>query len=259
MKTVVITGASAGIGKTAALLFAQKGWRVYGLSRRGLAPEGVTGIAADITDDEQVNAAFARIAAECGKVDVLINNAGFGISGAVEFTSTRDAQRLMDVDFMGTVRCARAAIPHMEKGGRIVNVSSVAAVFAIPFQTFYSAAKAAVNLFTLGLANELRPFGIKVCAVMPGDVRTDFTGSREKALEGDEKYGGRISKGVAVMEKDERGGMPPEKVARALYRAATRKHPPIMTTVGGSYRLLVFLDRLFPKGLSNFIVGKMYQ
>ena len=110
-------------------------------------------------------------------IDVLINNAGFGISGAVEFTGTEEAQRQLDVNFFGMVRMNRQVLPVMRKQGygRIVNLSSVAGAIPIPFQTYYSASKAAINSYTMALANEVKPFGIQVCCVQPGDIRTGFT------------------------------------------------------------------------------------
>ena len=107
----------------------------------------------------QVRSAVAEIMDRAGRIDVLVNNAGFGISGAVEFTDTAEAQRLLDVNFFGMVRMNKAVIPHMRQAGRgrIVNLSSVAAPCPIPFQAYYSAGKAAVNAYTMALANELRP------------------------------------------------------------------------------------------------------
>ena len=142
-------------------------------------------------------------------IDVLINNAGFGISGAVEFTTTEDAQHQLDVNFFGMVRMNRQVLPVMRRQcyGRIVNLSSVAGAIPIPFQTYYSASKAAINSYTMALANEVKPFGIQVCCVQPGDIRTGFTAAREKNPEGDDIYGGRIARSVAGMERDEQNGM----------------------------------------------------
>ena len=170
----VITGGTSGIGRATALCLRDAGYDVYELSRREQGVEGLHHIRCDITDEDQVRAAVAEIIGQAGRIDVLINNAGFGISGAVEFTDTAEAQRLLDVNFFGMVRMNKAVIPHMRQAGRgrIVNLSSVAAPCPIPFQAYYSAGKAAVNAYTMALANELRPFGITVCAVQPGDIHT---------------------------------------------------------------------------------------
>lgn len=186
----VITGGTSGIGRATALCLRDAGYDVYELSRREQGVEGLRHIRCDITDEDQVRAAVAEIIGQAGRIDVLINNAGFGISGAVEFTDTAEAQRLLDVNFFGMVRMNKAVIPHMRQAGRgrIVNLSSVAAPCPIPFQAYYSAGKAAVNAYTMALANELRPFGITVCAVQPGDIHTGFTAARVKTMAGDDVY-----------------------------------------------------------------------
>ena len=206
----VITGGSSGIGLNAARALRDRGLNVYELSRRAENAEpGVTHLQADVTDETQVNAAVAEILRREGRIDILINNAGFGISGAIEFTPPQEARRQFDVNFFGMVNMNRAVLPVMRQqgGGRIVNMSSVAAPIAIPFQAYYSASKAAVRTYSLALASEVRPFGIEVCVIMPGDIATGFTAARRKSCGGDDVYNGRIARSVAVMEHDERTGM----------------------------------------------------
>ena len=259
-RVAVITGGSAGIGRAAAALFAQKGYTVCELSRSGQDCDGVRHITADMCDEESVNAAFRQIMDDYGRLDVLVCNAGWGISGAVEFTEVAAAQRLFDVNFFGTLRCIRAAVPILRQQGfgSIVCLSSVAAPLAIPYQSFYSASKAAVNDLVLALRCELRQFHVRVSAVMPGDAKTSFTASREKLHAGDEIYGGAIGRAVAAMEKDERGGMGPEVVAKKIYRAATARHPRPFYVAGAKYRLFMVLDRLLPTGTVNRIIGLLY-
>ena len=258
-KTVVITGASAGIGLACARLFLQNGWTVYCLSRTFSQPDPVRHIPTDVSDEDSVNQAFAQIKDECGQIDLLINNAGFGISGATEFTTLTDAKRLFDVNFFGGFCCAKAAIPLMrERGGRILNVSSAAAIFSVPFQSFYSASKSAVNALTLAFRNELAMFGISVCAVMPGDIKTHFTASREKSFAGEDIYQGRIGPSVAVMEKDEQNGMSVVFISRFIYRVACKKHVSTIYTAGVKYKLFALLSKCLPSRLVNFIVGKLY-
>jgi len=218
MKTVaLVTGGTSGIGLAAARALAEAGWSVYTLSRRGSDLPGLHHLAADVTDETAVTAAVDTVIRQEGRLDLVVHCAGFGISGAVEFTDTEDAQRLFDVNFFGMVRVNKAAIAHLRRSkGRIIHVSSVAAPVAIPFQTYYSCTKAAVNDYTLALANELRPFGISVCAVMPGDIRTGFTAAREKSVVGDDCYNGRIRRSVGRMEHDEQNGMAPEAVGRLI-------------------------------------------
>ena len=136
-KTVVITGGSSGIGRAAALALTKTGARVYELSRSGRDADGVKHITADVTDEAALRAAAEEIAAREGHIDILICCAGFGISGAVEFTETEAAQRLMDVNFFGAVRTVRAFMAHLRASrGRIVLIGSVAGILPIPFQTY---------------------------------------------------------------------------------------------------------------------------
>ncbi len=258
-RIVVITGASGGIGNAAAKAFLQRGCTVYGLSRSAGNIEGVRYIQTDVTAESSVRSAFERIASEAGSIDLLINNAGFGISGAAEFTELEDAKRLFDVNFFGGFVCTKHAVPLMRrKGGRILNVSSAAAIFSIPFQSFYSASKSAVNSLTLALGNELGRFGISVTAVMPGDVKTNFTAARRKSVKGEDLYGGIIEKSVAKMERDEENGMTPEYIAEQLVKISEKRRVKPIYALGAQYKVFAVLSKILPNGFINTVVGKMY-
>ena len=158
------------------------------------------------------------------------------------------------------VNMNRAVLPVMRQqgGGRIVNMSSVAAPIAIPFQAYYSASKAAVRTYSLALASEVRPFGIEVCVIMPGDIATGFTAARRKSCDGDDVYHGRIARSVAVMEHDEQTGMTAEFAGQFVARRATQKRAKLICTMGHKYALFVFLMRILPTGLATRIVGRIY-
>ncbi|MBQ6551133.1 MAG: SDR family oxidoreductase [Lachnospiraceae bacterium] len=259
-KVAVVTGASSGIGEAAAKMLLEKGYTVYGLSRRGTCPEGAVGLSMDVTDEARVKTVFREIREKEGRIDLLINNAGFGISGPVEFTETADAFSQMNVNFFGQFLCAREVLPYMreQKSGRIVFTSSVAASMAIPYQSFYSASKAAVNSVALALRNEVKDFGITVTAVMPGDVHTGFTDARVK----DTASGGvykRSDSAVAAMEKDERNGMTPEFAAGIVVKAALKKHPKPLYIAGPKYQVFYLLFKLLPARLVYWVIGKMYS
>lgn len=258
-KVAAITGASSGIGRATAKYFSSKGWKVYNLSRRPSGEAGITDIAADVTAEEEIIKAFAQIRFESGRLDLLINNAGFGISGAVEFTELSDARDQFDVNFFGTFNCIKAALPMLkESQGRIICLSSAAAIFAIPFQSFYSATKAAINILVCALANELKSFKVSVCALQLGDVKTGFTAAREKSYAGDDIYGGAIGRSVSVMEKDEQNGMSPETIAAVIYKTANKRKVKPLYTVGIQYRILAFLNKILPHSFVNFVIRKMY-
>lgn len=259
MKVVAITGASSGIGRATAEHFAARGWKVYNLSRSPSGKAGITDIAADVTAEEEVKKALAHIRSESGRLDLLVNNAGFGISGAVEFTELSDAERQFDVNFFGTFNCIKAALPMLkESQGRIICMSSAAAIFAIPFQSFYSATKAAINILVCALANELKPFKVSICALQLGDTKTGFTAARVKSYAGDDVYGGAIGRSVAIMEKDEQSGMSPETIAAAIYKTAHKRKVKPLYTVGIQYKVLAFLNKILPHSLVNFVIRKMY-
>ena len=260
-KTVAaVTGGSSGIGLQTALALLDKGCRVYELSRHDAGTPGVIHITADVSDEKQVRSAIDEIVSREGRLDILVCNAGFGISGAAEFTENADAKRLMDVNLFGAVNCCRAACAHMrrQKGGRIICTSSVAAPVAIPFQAWYSVSKAAVSTYAAALRNEVRPFGISVCCVLPGDIRTGFTAAREKSAAGDDVYSGRIERSVAVMEHDERTGMEPEAAGRYIAKLAMKKYVKPQYAIGLKYKFFVMLARLLPCDVCGRLVYSIY-
>lgn len=259
-RVCVITGGTSGIGLCTAQALAEKGCKVYALSRRAQGPAGIEYLAADVTQEESLASAVQSIMQREGRIDVLINNAGFGISGAVEFTPTQDAQRQLDVNFFGMVRMNLQVLPVMRKQGygKIINLSSVAGAIPIPFQTYYSVSKASINAYTMTLANEVRPFGIQVCCIQPGDIRTGFTAAREKNPQGDDIYSGRISRSVAGMEHDEQTGMRPETAGAYIARIATRQRLRPVYTIGLKYQIFCVLAKLLPSAWLNALVGLLY-
>lgn len=255
----IVTGAGSGIGYETAKLLKEMDMEVWDLSRRERCPEGVNHITCDISDENRVMTAVNLIYSRTGHIDLLINNAGFGISGSVEFTQAEESERLMRVNLLGADNVTRACLKYLrEGGGRIVFISSAAAVFPIPFQAWYSASKAALAAYALALRNEVRPFGIDVTVLLPGDIKTGFTGSRQKQTRGDDIYNGHIAKSVAVMEKDEINGMSAEYAARQVVKASTRRNPPPLKSIGPKYGLLLFLNRILPARFVNFLLGKLY-
>lgn len=258
MKTLVITGGSSGIGRATALLYASKGWKVYELSRHGASADGIVHIDCDVTKPELCQAAVNEVLAHESRVDLLISNAGMGVAGSVEHTTDEELHKQMDVNFFGAVNIARAILPQMraQRGGRIIFVTSVAAVFSIPFQAYYSASKAALNMVALALQNEVREFGIDVCCLLPGDVKTGFTDAREKVYAGADVYP-HMQKAIETMEHDEQTGMTPEKVASQLWRMGNNRLVGIYN-ITGWYKYACLLDKILPKTLVNRIVGWLY-
>jgi short-subunit dehydrogenase len=243
-----------------AQIFKDKGYNVYGIARRLGDAEGIKYLQADVTDFASLKDAFEKIHNEAGHIDILINNAGMGISGAVEHTSLEDAKYNFDVNFFGVFCTLKAVIPYMRKGGggKIINISSVAAKLSIPFQAFYSATKAAVNQLTEAVRIEVKPFNIQLCSIMPGDVKTGFTSNRRKNAPENEFYGDRIEKSIAVMERDEQGGMSAEYAGQVIYKTVVRKRLPLYKTIGWKYQLFILLSRFLPARFVNDVIGSMY-
>ena len=259
-KVAIVTGGSGGIGRCTAAELRRAGCTVYEFSRRERPAEGIAHVSVDVTDEAQVRAAVDEIAAREGRIDILVNNAGFGISGAAEYTAPADAHAQLELNLFGTDNMVRAVLPHMraQGGGRIVCMSSVAGLLPIPFQLWYSVSKSAILSYVLALQNEVRPFGITVCAVLPGDIASGFTDARRKSEAGDSVYAGRIARSVAVMEKDERGGMSPAYAGAFVARCALKKRSRPMVVMGLAYKAAAMAAKLLPRRFSNWLVGLIY-
>ncbi|MBQ7647089.1 MAG: SDR family oxidoreductase [Clostridia bacterium] len=260
-KVCIVTGGSSGIGKCTVLSLLGKGCTVYEFSRRDPGSGNIgQHIYCDVTDEETVRNAVSSVLQKEGRIDILVNCAGYGISGAIEFTDLDDAKRQFDVNFFGMVNVCKAVLPVMRRqsSGRIVNISSVAAPVSIPFQAFYSASKAAINSYTLSLANEVRNYGITVTAVQPGDISTGFTSARKKSEKGDKEYGGRIKRSVEKMERDEMGGMKPETAGKYIAKIALKKRIKPLYAIGFSYKAICVLCKILPAGATNKLVYLLY-
>ena len=257
-KVVVITGASSGIGLATARRLSKKGYKVYGLALNEFSDKLFECFCADVNDLEAVTHVLETVKQREGRIDAVINNAGFGIAGAVEYATPEMIQKIFDTNLTALVKISSVAMKYLkETKGNLVNVSSVAGVLPIPFQACYSATKAAVLNFSLALDGEVRRFGVKVTAVLPGDTKTGFTAAR--VIEGGEAdYGGCIGKSVHRMEKDEQNGKSPDSVARVIEKALQKRCPPLKITVGAQYKLFVWLGKILPTRLVNFILRKMY-
>ncbi len=204
-QVIIITGASSGFGKATAEMLSAKGHIVYGLCRREMQDSDIRYRQCDVRNREQIATVVAEIVKEQGRVDVLINNAGMGIGGALELATEEEIDLQMGTNFMGCVNMCQAVLPYMRKAhkGKIINLSSIGGVMGLPYQGFYSASKFAIEGFTEALAAEVTGFGIRVCMVEPGDFATGFTGSRKnsQATMNDPDYGPIFKRSLAIIEK----------------------------------------------------------
>ena len=249
-KLVVITGASSGIGKELLKLYIRAGDTAVNVSRTN--PDGYEPyVYGDLTDRESIKAAVAEIARRYGKIDVLINNAGIGISGALELLPEDEIERVFAVNLTGTVYMTKYALPLMDRGARIVNISSAAAFFGLPFRGLYCSAKAGVNMLSYSLRAELRPLGIDVTSVCPGDTKSNFTANRLKNFETAERYGDRIKKAAEGIDLKDGKRMPAEIMARKIYKRITRKKTRPDYLIGGKMVFLRFASKFFTR---NFFI-----
>ena len=181
-KTIIITGTSSGIGFTLAEYFGKKGHHVYGLSRKFVESPHFTSIPTDITKKEQINSAIKQIILKENRIDVLINNAGMGMVGAIEDTSKENITKLFDLNLIGSVQMITAVMPKMreQKSGQIINISSIGSEMGLPFRGFYSASKAALDKITEAIRYEIYPWNIQVCSLHLGDIKTNIAENRIK-------------------------------------------------------------------------------
>jgi NAD(P)-dependent dehydrogenase (short-subunit alcohol dehydrogenase family) len=249
-RRVLVTGASAGIGRACATELHAAGWAVTGASRRGTTSGGWAGLIMDVDDDDSVRAGVAGLLAAGGRIDALVACAGWGLAGAVEQCTIDEAKAQLETNFWGCVRVLQLVLPAMraQGGGRIVLMSSLGGVIGIPFQAFYSASKFALEGLGEALAYEVAPLGVHVTLVEPGNVKTDFTASRRMAQPaGDPVYAAAVAKAVGLMERDEANGVPAADVAVVVRRVLESRRPPRRVSVGkAGERAGLLAKRLLP-------------
>ncbi len=260
-RVIVITGASSGVGLETANYFLKNGWIVYGIATRPIEKviPDFNYYQGNICDSALMQRIAEEIYKKEGQIDVLYNNAGIGISGAIEFTEKEKIEKIFEVNIIAHIDMCKIYIPYLrESKGKIIFTSSVAASAAIPFQACYSATKAGLEGFALALSKEVYSQGIKIACVRPGDLKTGFTEAREKNEQTNEAYGDIIKKKTKNMEKFERDGMQPIVVAKHVYKIANRKNPPLISSVGFGYKCSSSLIKILPTRWTNYFIYKFY-
>lgn len=256
---IIITGASSGIGRASADYLRGLGHQVVGLSRsEPQRPYAFDFYPLDVNNETGIQATLDKIRTKYGRLDVLINCAGIGVSGPLEETSVVQAKKIIDVNVLGALMMSKYALPYLrETRGIIFNIGSVAGPITIPFQTLYSMSKAALQSLSEGLRLEVKPHHVRVVTILPGDTKSSFT-SRREHVAASPLYEKRATRSVAVMEKDEQNGKDPLTVAKTIKRLLYRQHPPVSVTVGFSYKVLVLLSRILPRRLTLAIIYSIY-
>ncbi len=264
-KVVLVTGASSGLGQAIAKALAAKGHRVFGTARapQGGASQGFITLPLDVTQDESVAACISEIIRSAGRIDALINNAGFGIAGAIEDTSAAEALAQFETNFFGTHRVCRAVLPHLraQRAGLIINMSSLAGRIPLPFQGFYSATKFAIEAYTEALRMEVRPFGIGVSMIEPGDFATSFTANRCMTRESiaTSPYYESALRAIAIMARDEQANQDLSPVINAVHAILECRRPALRyPRANAIQRTFNALRPFLPQAIAESLIRDTY-
>jgi NAD(P)-dependent dehydrogenase (short-subunit alcohol dehydrogenase family) len=268
-RTVLITGASRGIGKTCAAHLASRGWWVFGTYRSTVptpddAVYGVEMLHMNVDDDASVAAGVAAVLQKAGRIDAVVNNAGYGLMGAVEDTSLEEATAQFETNFFGVLRVCRAVLPAMREQGRgtIINIGSLAGIIGLPFAGMYSASKFALEGLSESLRFETRPFGIRVVLVEPGDFRTNMVNSRRiaAAAETNKAYRTVFVRMRAQQDREESTAPLPVPVAQLIERILDHPRPKLHYSVGmWSQRIVVPLRSYLPQRVYEWLAWKLLR
>lgn len=247
----IVTGASGGIGDATARALHAGGYRVFGTYRRAPATRspGIEYLACDVTRDDSVAAAVSEVLSAAGRVDLLVNNAGVGLVGGAEESSLEQAKSLFDVNLFGVVRMTKAVLPIMrrQRGGRIVNISSIMGLIPAPFMALYAASKHALEGYSESLDHEVRASGIRVVLVEPAYTKTAFEGNVYHADQELDVYRSARTNAEGVLRDGMKTADAPELVASAVVKAATEPTPHRRYAAGRTARQVSLLRRFVPE------------
>lgn len=267
-RVALVTGASSGIGAATARRLARAGLTVYGAARRldrlaELAADGVRAVELDVTSDESMTAAVEHVLSEAGRIDVLVNNAGYGSYGAIEDVPMTEARRQIEVNLFGLARMIQLVVPGMrgQGGGTIVNITSIGGKITTPLGGWYHASKFAVEGLSDALRTELAPFGIDVVVIEPGGIATEWGGiamESAKATSGSGAYAERVAAASAAMEGPiAQRGSDPDVVARTIEKAITAGRPRTRYAVGFLAKPSLIARRVLPDRAMDWIQTRM--
>ena len=252
----MVTGGTKGLGKELVELFRNSGDIVLSLARSANSESDFEYVC-DVSDENQVKEIIKDIAKRFGKIDLLINNAGFGLSGITELISSEKAKQIFDVNFFGCFYLSKYALPYMPKGSRIVNIGSAMEMFPVPYRAFYASSKSALGTLSLTQRMECKQLGVDVALVCPGDVKTSFTQNRVKEFETNERYGDSIKRATLKLDSREDKRMDAKKVAHMIFKICNKKKTKPRYTIGAKYKFLDFVCRFAPLSLKLKFISKI--
>lgn len=263
----LVTGATSGIGMAIAIELSRRGYKVYGTGRNPSQScqtneYGIVFLSMDVLSETSVSEAVDHILGKEQKLDVLIACAGMGIAGSVEDTPVSAADLQLRTNFLGTVQVVKSCLPIMrqQKQGKIVIIGSLAGRIGMPYQAFYSSSKFALEGLTESLRHELKPFGIDVCIVEPGDFNTGFTAARKKYGISESPYSEAFLRTISIQEHDETHGAAPRVAARAIASILEKKNMPLRLVVGPVFqKFAAGLKRIIPAELFELLYKIYYR
>jgi len=267
-KVVLITGASAGIGKESAIQLANKGYIVYAAARRTdklkeLEAYGIHSITLDVTQEDSIINCVKTIIDKEKQIDVLINNAGYGSYGSVEDVPLEEAKYQFEVNIFGLARLSQEIIPYMrrQKSGRIINVSSIGGRIGEPHGAWYHATKFALEGLSDSMRMELKQFGIDVVVIQPGAIKSEWNEiARDKMLQtsGSTDYGDLVKKHIALFKYADKRASEPKVIADVIYKAVKSSKPKTRYVAGEGAKIILFLRKLLSdKGFDNLMLGQI--
>lgn len=259
-RVVVITGASMGLGLEMGKIYKSHGDYVIGLARSEPKESNIfdSFFLCDVGDEETVKKTVDKISQEYNNIDILINNAGFGLSGALELTPSEDIQKILNVNVLGCIYVYKYALPLLKEGSKIINISSVCAFFPLPYRSLYCGSKAALNSIFFGVKMECKPLGIEVTNICPGDIKTNFTKNRVKIKDTSNRYSDRIANATNMLDNREDKRMKVGSVANKIYKISNKAKFKAYYIIGAKYRVLNFLMRFFPFGVLLHFTEKFF-
>ncbi|MEV6593309.1 oxidoreductase [Streptomyces acidicola] len=267
-KTALVTGASSGIGEATALKLQELGYTVYGAARRTdrlqkLADHGIRPLEMDVTDDDSLRAGVEKITAETGRIDVLVNNAGYGSYGALEDVPLDEARYQFEVNVFGALRLTQLVLPHMraQHSGTVVNITSMGGKIYTPLGGWYHGTKFALEALSDSLRLEAKPFGIDVVVIEPGGIATEWGGIAADKLEKSSGTGPYAAQAAAVAsslrsEANAKRNSPPTVIADAIGKAVTARRPRTRYATGFGARPLIALRRILPDRAFDTVISR---
>ena len=263
-KVILITGASSGIGAITARYLTAQGYRVYGTSRNPKKTDQEFELTRlDVHDKQSIDEAVAEVIRKEGRLDVLINNAGMGITGPIEETPTDEMRRVFETNFFGAIEVIKAVLPQMrkQKSGLIVNVTSIAGYMGLPFRGVYSSTKGALELITEALSMETKPFNIKVTNVAPGDFATNIASGRyHSPVVKNSPYAETYQRNLDLMNEHVDSGKDPIMMAKAIGRIIESSDPKIHYKVGEfMQKFSIVLKRVLPDKIYEKLIMNHYK